>query len=83
MSFAQRLGKYIPGRRVRRPPATRQQFSARSINQNPTAHHDALEFPDGRINLVTPLEEGEQATVTQLPVMHEGARAAELEKAKA
>jgi hypothetical protein len=32
------------------------------------AHHDALEFPDGRIVLLTLLREGQQATVLQLPV---------------
>ena len=31
------------------------------------AHHDALEFPDGRIALLTTLCEGQQATVLQLP----------------
>jgi hypothetical protein len=40
----------------------------RQINQdNPATHHDALEFPDGRIVLLTFLEEGQQATVLQLP----------------
>ena len=30
-------------------------------------HHDALEFPDGQIVLLTHLEAGQQATVLQLP----------------
>ena len=30
-------------------------------------HHDALEFPDGSIVLVTDLCEGQHATVLQLP----------------
>ena len=30
-------------------------------------HHDALEFPDGRVVLLTALFEGQQATVLQLP----------------
>jgi hypothetical protein len=30
-------------------------------------HHDALEFPDGRIVLLTQLVEGQEATVLQLP----------------
>jgi hypothetical protein len=39
----------------------------RQINQeNPVAHHDALEFPDGRIVALTFLKEGQQATVLQL-----------------
>ena len=40
----------------------------RQINLNrPAAHHDALEFPDGKIALVTDLCEGQVATVLQLP----------------
>jgi hypothetical protein len=31
------------------------------------AHHDALEFPDGRTELLTLLCEGQEATVLQLP----------------
>ena len=30
-------------------------------------HHDALEFPDGKIVLLTSLQEGQEATVLQLP----------------
>ncbi len=33
----------------------------------PNAHHDALEFPDGRIVQLTRLCEGQHATVLQLP----------------
>jgi hypothetical protein len=40
----------------------------RQINKDKlTAHHDALEFPDGRIVLLTALCEGQKATVLQLP----------------
>ena len=40
----------------------------RQINKGKVAaHHDALEFPDGRIALLTTLCEGQQATVLQLP----------------
>ena len=40
----------------------------RQINKDKVAaHHDALEFPDGRIALLTTLSEGQQATVLQLP----------------
>ena len=40
----------------------------RQINpEQPTRHHDALEFPDGQIALVTDLREGQHATVLQLP----------------
>lgn len=33
----------------------------------PHSHHDALEFPDGQIVLVTSLVEGQRITVLQLP----------------
>ena len=40
----------------------------RQVNVNrPAAHHDALEFPDGKIVLVTDLCEGQHVTVLQLP----------------
>src|SRR5215475_10273568 len=40
----------------------------RQVNKNePMKHHDALEFPDGRIVLLTRLSEGQGATVLQLP----------------
>ena len=40
----------------------------RQINRDKVvAHHDALEFPDGRIVLLTTLCGGQQATVLQLP----------------
>jgi len=40
----------------------------RQINtDNPCTHHDALEFPDGRIVLLTHLRAGQHATVLQLP----------------
>jgi hypothetical protein len=33
----------------------------------PDVHHDALEFPDGRVVLLTNLVKGQRATVLQLP----------------
>jgi hypothetical protein len=40
----------------------------RQVNKNqPLSHHDALEFADGRIVLLTMLSEGQEATVLQLP----------------
>jgi hypothetical protein len=42
---------------------------------NPLGHHNALEFPDGRIVLLTFLAEGQQATVLQLPSAAVGAKA--------
>ena len=40
----------------------------RQINKdNPRTHDDALEFPDGRMVLLTHLLEGQEATVLQFP----------------
>ena len=40
----------------------------RQINMNdPNVHHDALEFPDGQIVLITRLTPGQRATVLQMP----------------
>src|SRR5579872_5255316 len=41
----------------------------RQINLHvPAAHHDAIEFPDGKLVLLTRLRVGQRATVLQLPV---------------
>ena len=40
----------------------------RQVNRDKIyAHHDALEFPDGQMVLLTQLLEGQEATVLQLP----------------
>jgi hypothetical protein len=40
----------------------------RQVNKdNRCTHHEALEFPDGQLVLLTLLTEGQQATVLQLP----------------
>jgi hypothetical protein len=40
----------------------------RQVNKEKVAaHHDALEFPDGQIVLLTCVREGQEATVLQLP----------------
>ncbi len=42
----------------------------RQINKGTEiAHHDALEFPNGRVVLLTLLAEGQKATVLQLPAV--------------
>ena len=55
------------------PPSIRHKTAIfRKVHEhNPTVHHDALEFPDGRIILLTFLELRQQATVLQLPVPHQ------------
>jgi hypothetical protein len=67
-------------RLVRRWPWTKNIINhktaiCRQINQNnPRTHHDALEFPDGHVVLVTLLVAGQKATVLQLPVTVDGAQ---------
>jgi hypothetical protein len=46
----------------------------RQVNMDrPDTHHDALEFPNGKIVLVTRLCPGQHATVLQLPAAAHGA----------
>jgi hypothetical protein len=53
----------------------------RQINKEKiTAHHDALEFPDGQIVHLTLLNEGQQATVLQLPAEPKNTVEAEAQK---
>ena len=67
LSFAEEV------RRVRSWPCTTAVINHktaifRQINQhNRVTHHDALEFPDGQIVLLTLLDEGQHATILQLP----------------
>jgi hypothetical protein len=50
----------------------------RQVNiDNPCTHHDALEFPDGQIVLLTHLRAGQPATVLQLPAQPKAADAAQ------
>lgn len=44
-------------------------------NAYPGAHRDALEFPNGKVVLLTRLCEGQRATVLQLPATAQPARA--------
>jgi hypothetical protein len=53
----------LPKRRHRQNVA---RFCEVNMDQ-PAAHHDALEFPDGQIVLLTRLSPGQHATVLQLP----------------
>ena len=47
----------------------------RQINMDqPCVHHDALEFPDGKIVLLTRLCAGQRATVLQMPAVREPER---------
>ena len=53
----------------------------RQVNKDKSAaHHDALEFPDGRTVLLTLLCEGQAATVLQLPAQPATAAEADAQK---
>ena len=53
----------------------------RQINmEEQNAHHDALEFPDGQVVLLTRLREGQHATVLQLPASPRATNEAEQQK---
>ena len=53
----------------------------RQVNKDKlAAHHDALEFPDGRTVLLTLLCEGQAATVLQLPAQPATAAEADAQK---
>ena len=53
----------------------------RQINKEQLhTHHDALEFPDGRIVLLTMLCDGQDATVLQLPAQPTTAAEVEAQK---
>lgn len=67
VEFAHPFRRLLPGMRFGKMRARLARF--RQINiDNAHAHHDALEFPDGRVVLVTRLCKGQHATVLQLPV---------------
>jgi hypothetical protein len=53
----------------------------RQINKDKVAaHHDALEFPDGQIELLTYLREGQEAIVLQLPAEPRAAVEVEIQR---
>ena len=69
LSFADAVSGFLSGLlRWRKQVINHKTAIFRQINkEKPMAHHDALEFPDGQIVLLTVLGEGQQATVLQLP----------------
>jgi hypothetical protein len=54
---------WMPGKKFGEKAARFRQVK----KEEPHVHHDALEFPDGQIVLLTQLCEGQHATVLQLP----------------
>ena len=55
---------FLPSKKIEQRLARFRQINAESA----VTHHDALEFPDGQVILLTRLCEGQRATVFQLPV---------------
>jgi len=53
----------LPGKKIGQRLARFRQINV----DNAVTHHDALEFPNGQIVLLTRLREGQRATVLQLP----------------
>ena len=58
----------LPGRKIGQRLARFRQVNV----EQPCVHHDALEFSDGKIVLVTRLREGQHATVLQMPAAIRG-----------
>jgi hypothetical protein len=54
---------FFPNKKLRENVARFRQINL----DNPYDHHDALEFPSGRVVLLTRLSAGQRATVIQLP----------------
>jgi hypothetical protein len=71
VAFANKVERHLTGfqlflRRTKVLPHRVARF--RQVNMgNPCTHHDALEFPDGQVVLLTHLRAGQQGTVLQLP----------------
>jgi hypothetical protein len=59
------LGCFLPNRKVGEKVARFRKLN----NDQPHAHHDALEFPGGQIVLLTRLCAGQRAKVLQLPAV--------------
>jgi hypothetical protein len=69
---------YWGGRR--RPSATGTAIFRQVNKDKSAAHHDAIEFPDGRTVMLTLLCEGQAATVLQLPAQPATAAEADAQK---
>jgi hypothetical protein len=59
----ERFGGILPSKKIRQRLARFRQINM----DDPASHHDALEFPDGQVVLLTRLCERQRATVLQLP----------------
>ena len=66
IALEENLKRFIFWRFSRSLPDKVARFCQVNLNR-PRAHHDALEFPNGYVLLVTELPRGQRATVLQLP----------------
>jgi len=79
VAFESKVRRHLTGfqllfRKTR--PLPHQVARFRQVNMdNPCTHHDALEFPDGQVVLLTHLQDGQRATVLQLPAQGKRAEA--------
>lgn len=62
---------FLPNKRIGERVARFRQVNMDRVN----VHHDALEFPNGQVVLLTRLSEGQTATVLQLPASAQRGRA--------
>lgn len=79
VEYQHRFGPLFPKRKLQEKVARFRQVNS----DNPNVHHDALEFPDGQIVLLTRLCTGQRASVLQLPVSRPAGAAAEQQKRRA
>lgn len=70
LSFTREVMRVWPQPVVHHKTAIFRQISL----DKPRTHHDALEFPDGQIVLLTKLQEGQLATVLQIPATAAGSK---------
>jgi hypothetical protein len=70
------FSNWIPGKKLGEKVARFRQVKKEQLH----VHHDALEFPDGQIVLLTCLSRGQQATVLQLPAAPRTAQESEEQK---
>jgi len=70
------FSNWMPGKKLEEKVARFRQVK----KEQPHVHHDALEFADGQIVLLTRLCQGQQATVLQLPAAPRTADEAEEQK---
>ena len=78
LKFYLKLLNHVEGKSIE-PQFTTAIFRQRDKDK-PNVHHDVLEMPDGQQILLTHLEEGQTATVLQLPAAPKTEQEAEEQK---